>query len=100
MLGCGGNYREILQKWRVETSATGKWIEYISILFQSIELSSISDQFQRLFLHMCILILYYMSFPARVNPSTPRTRPTLWLPAQATAPTSLQVRGISYISIL
>ena len=55
MLGCGGNYREILQKWRVETSVTGKWIEYISILFQSIELSSISDQFQRLVLHTCIL---------------------------------------------
>ena len=37
-----------------------------------------------------------MSFPARVNPSTPRTRPTLWLPAQATAPISRQV-GDLYI---
>ena len=102
MVGCGGNYREILRKFRVETSVTGKWIEYISILFQSIELSSISCQFQRLVLHTCILtyiilICYsYMSFPARVNPSTPRTRPTLWLPAQATAPTSLQVGDFVY----
>ena len=56
MLGCGGNYREILQKWRVETSVTGKWIEYISILFQSIELSSISDQFQRPFLHIPVFL--------------------------------------------
>ena len=62
MVGCGGNYREILRKWRVEISATGKWIEYISILFQSIELSSISDQFQRPFLHTCILILYVYLF--------------------------------------
>ena len=62
MVGCGGNYREILRKFRVETSVTGKWIEYISILFQSIELSSISDQFQRPFLHTCILILYVYLF--------------------------------------
>ena len=59
--GCVGNYREILQKWRVGTSVTGKWIEYISILFQSIELSSISDQFQRPFLHTCPLT-YYTAF--------------------------------------
>ena len=59
--GCAGNYREILQKWRVGTSVTGKWIEYISILFQSIELSSISDQFQRPFLHTCPLT-YYTAF--------------------------------------
>ena len=66
MVGCGGNYREILRKFRVETSVTGKWIEYISILFQSIELSSISDQFQRLVLQTCILtyIILYAFFSA------------------------------------
>ena len=75
--GCVGNYREILQKWRVGTSVTGKWIEYISILFQSIELSSISDQFQRPFLHTCPLSSYILyGFSVRVNPSTPLTRPT------------------------
>ena len=76
MVGCGGNYREILQKWRVETSVTGKWIEYISILFQSIELSSISDQFQRLVLHTCILtyiILYVFSSASESFDSTYQT---------------------------
>ena len=76
MVGCGGNYREILRKFRVETSVTGKWIEYISILFQSIELSSISDQFQRLVLHTCILtyiILYVFSSASESFDSTYQT---------------------------
>ena len=68
------------------------YLNFISINWTLINFRLVS---KTIFTYTCLLT-YYASFPARVNPSTPRTRPTLWLPAQATAPTSLQVGDFVY----